>query len=122
MIPLAPFIVVPDQAIPLDVSVIEPVFQAAWVMNGPRHLPENHFAQSTIRIQKTGTMEEFCNHMAHYTIAEELFNLKFGTRKEEGRPSGRPSFHLFEILFNSFHRLNHILSMAEGRQAKEPFA
>jgi hypothetical protein len=78
MIPLAPFIVVPHQAIPLCVPVIEPVFQTVRVMNGPRHLPENHFAQSAVRIDKAGTMEKFGSHMVHYTITPELRNLKCG--------------------------------------------
>src|SRR6185369_1493901 len=42
--------------------------------------------------------------------------------KQKGRPNGRPFTFLLQILLYPLHRLNHILAMAEGRQAEEPFA
>ena len=87
MVSLAPFIVVPYQAISPYVPIIETVFQTIRVMNGTRHLPENHFAQSAVRIYKAGTMKKFRSHMAYYTITIELGNLQFGSEKKKGDQS-----------------------------------
>jgi hypothetical protein len=75
MVSLAPFVVVPQQAISFGVPIIEPVFQSAWMMSSERHLPQNHRTQGTVIIYKAGAMKEYCSHMAYYTITNEIDNI-----------------------------------------------
>ena len=68
VVTLAPFVVETDQTISFGVPVIESVFQSKRVMDGAWNLPEDHLAQSPISKHKTGTMEQFRDHMVYHTI------------------------------------------------------